>query len=103
MATTLTYTVFSLGEAQLHQLHTISGKVGHIPRGYAHEQRRRQHDLIILQLIQQSAFIAISKHVSSAISAAVCDGRGGSGVVPREPHGIPAGKHRQLHAPQPVY
>ncbi len=27
-ATTLTYTVFSLGEAQLHQLHTSQGKVG---------------------------------------------------------------------------
>ncbi|MEW5301928.1 MAG: hypothetical protein WDW36_004752 [Sanguina aurantia] len=27
MATTLTYTVFSLGQAQLHQLHTISGKL----------------------------------------------------------------------------
>ena len=25
--TTLTYTVFSLGEAQLHQLHTSNGKV----------------------------------------------------------------------------
>jgi hypothetical protein len=27
MGTTLTYTVFSLGEAQLHQLHTSQGKV----------------------------------------------------------------------------
>ena len=27
MASTLTYTVFSLGEAQLHQLHTSLGKV----------------------------------------------------------------------------
>lgn len=31
MAATLTYTLFSLGQAKLHQLHTSFGKVGRAP------------------------------------------------------------------------
>ena len=34
MSSTLTYTVFSLGEAQLHQLHTSNGKVSQLSRGH---------------------------------------------------------------------
>ncbi len=43
MATTLTYTVFSLGEAQLHQLHTSQGKVSDQHRREA--ARARCHSL----------------------------------------------------------
>jgi len=35
MASTLTYTVFSLGEAQLHQIHTSHGKVSVTGRVHA--------------------------------------------------------------------
>jgi hypothetical protein len=69
MGTTLTYTVFSLGEAQLHQLHTSQGKVR--------------------QALPASIKLA-TLTLCSVPSAALCDGPGRSGTFPRESHSISA-------------
>ena len=67
----LTYTVFSLGEAQLHQLHTREGKVS---KASVVPQTFHQVTVLIVDI------------------SAVCYGRGGCGALPGEPNCIFAGK-----------
>jgi hypothetical protein len=68
----LTYTVFSLGEAQLHQLHTREGKVSKA------------------SVVPQMTFHQVTVPIVDI--TAVCNGRGGCGALPGEPNCIFAGK-----------
>ena len=75
MAPPLPYTVFALGDASLHQLHTRQGKVRArdwrpCPRGRTASAARLRR---------------------TAICAAVCDGRGRGGAVPGDADRLPSG------------
>lgn len=76
MAATLTYTVFSLGEAQLHQIHTGLGKVS--------SKLLCTCPIPLLDL--HNMFVS-----PPSTHTAICYGRSCSGVVPRKPYSLPTG------------